>query len=87
MPNNNFTQIYEDNNGEEWEVSYHFEGASFRGTLEQPPEEPWIEIDSIINIADGRAFDGDEQPIENYVDKNHVDDMLDDYADFYGEID
>lgn len=86
MPNNSFTQLWEDADGEEYEVTYHFEGSHFRGTLEEPPEEPWIEIDSIISIADGGSLVmEDYSAIEKYLNNNHDYSSEDDTDDYYGE--
>lgn len=79
MPNNNFTQIWEDPNEEEWEVQYHLEGN----------DEPWIEIDKITSIADGRSmYDVPLETILSHLNKNHCDQVDDDlYTDYYGEND
>lgn len=75
------TQTWEDESGENWLVRYHYEGGFTSGSLEEPPEYPELEIDSIISELDGRDFGEPTQELMDYIDLHHSDD---DFEDFFG---
>ncbi len=77
MTKDKFTQFWEDQHGEEWEVQYHMEDNKF--------DPPWIEIDAITSVVDGRDLIGHTDEIHNFVTKNHEDNYETEEEDYYGE--
>lgn len=62
--------VYHDDDNVEYIVEYHFEGAYYPATLEDPEEFPELIIDDFYKTSDNKSIEDVPQEVYDFVIKN-----------------